>query len=290
MGCSVTAGGESHSPAPANPARFGLVACPHPCRTPARRWAMKGESTIPTIPVRIQAAAYAAVGRGPAVAPDFGDAAPPYRVAPDVAAGPAAPPVSAAPMRSLDIRALQHPAEDSRLLLALSASAVVFGFAAMAAYASLGWAVLVEYAAYIAAFGVVFWVSLQIYRSRLLGGAVRVTETTLPELAVGPRRGSHPVELPQAGRRLRHGQGRRRLQHDQRPGYQADQDRGRAGGRPARRRSSRRAQVHDRAAYRPAQGQAPAAAADHARHLGGPLAEVPATLPRSLLPGHGEVR
>ncbi len=143
---------------------------------------MKGESTIPTIPVRIQAAAYAAVGRGPAVAPDFGDAAPPYRVAPDVAAGPAAPPVSAAPMRSLDIRALQHPAEDSRLLLALSASAVVFGFAAMAAYASLGWAVLVEYAAYIAAFGVAVWVSLQIYRSRLLGGAVRVTETTLPEL------------------------------------------------------------------------------------------------------------
>jgi hypothetical protein len=143
---------------------------------------MKGESTIPTIPVRIQAAAYASVGRGPAVAPDFGDAAPPYRAAPDVAAGPAAPPVSAAPMRSLDIRALQHPAEDSRLLLALSASAVVFGFAAMTAYASLGWAVLVEYAAYIAAAGIVFWVSLQIYRSRLLGGAVRVTETTLPEL------------------------------------------------------------------------------------------------------------
>ena len=59
---------------------------------------------------------------------------------------------------------------------------MVFGFAAMAAYAILGWAVLVEYAAYIAALGVVFWVSLQIYRSRLLGGAVRVTETTLPEL------------------------------------------------------------------------------------------------------------
>ena len=143
---------------------------------------MKGESTIPTIPIRVQTAAYAAVGRGPAVAPDFGDGAPPYRAAPDVAAGPAAPPVSAAPMRSLDIRALQHPAEDSRLLLALSASAVVFGFAAMAVYAIVGWAVLVEYAAYIAAFGVVVWVSLQIYRSRLLGGAVRVTETTLPEL------------------------------------------------------------------------------------------------------------
>ena len=92
------------------------------------------------------------------------------------------PPVSAAPVRSLGIRALLHPAEDSRLLLALSASAVVFGFAAMAVYASLGWAVLVEYAGYITAFGVLVWASLQIYRSRLLGGAVRVTETTLPEL------------------------------------------------------------------------------------------------------------
>lgn len=145
---------------------------------------MNDETTIPAIPVRGQAAAYAAAGRGSAVAPDFSDTAGPGadRAAPNVASGPTVPPLNAAPMEPLDIRALLHPAEDSRLLLALSASAVVFGFAAMFVYALVGWAVLVEYAGYIAAFGVVVWVSLQIYRSRLLGGAVRVTETTLPEL------------------------------------------------------------------------------------------------------------
>ena len=58
---------------------------------------MKDESTVPTIPVRVQTAAYAAVGRGPAVASDFGDAAPPYRTAPDVAAGPALNAQEAAP-------------------------------------------------------------------------------------------------------------------------------------------------------------------------------------------------
>jgi len=144
---------------------------------------MKDESTIPTIPVRVQAVSDFTAGRGPAAAPDVGDIAGPaaYRAAPDVASD-LTPPVSAAPVQPLDIRTLLHPAEDARLLLALSASAVVFGFAAMAVYASLGWAVLVEYAGYITAFGVLVWVSLQIYRSRLLGGAVRVTEATLPEL------------------------------------------------------------------------------------------------------------
>jgi len=85
-------------------------------------------------------------------------------------------------MEPLDIRALRHPAEDSRLLLALSASAVVFGFAAMAVYALLGWLVLAEWAGYLTAFGALVWLSLQILRSRLLGGAVRVSEATLPEL------------------------------------------------------------------------------------------------------------
>lgn len=145
---------------------------------------MRDESIITTIPIRVQALSDFRVGPGPAVAPDFGGIAGPaaHRAAPDVASGPTAPPAGAAPMESLDIRALLHPAEDSRLLLALSASAVVFGFAAMAVYAFVGWATLVEYAGYLTAFGVMIWVSLQIYRSRLLGGAVRVTEATLPEL------------------------------------------------------------------------------------------------------------
>ncbi len=88
----------------------------------------------------------------------------------------------AAPAQPLDVRALLHPAEHSRLLLALSASAVVFGAAAMIAYAASGWTDLAVYGGYVAAFGVVFWLGLQVNRSRLLGGAVRVSENTLPEL------------------------------------------------------------------------------------------------------------
>jgi hypothetical protein len=93
-----------------------------------------------------------------------------------------APPADARPLEPLDIRALLHPTEHSRLLIALSSSAVVFGIAAMMAYAIAGWTMLAEYGGYLAAFGAAVWLSLQIARSRLLGGALRVSETTLPEL------------------------------------------------------------------------------------------------------------
>ena len=52
----------------------------------------------------------------------------------------------------------------------------------MIGYAASGWIDLGAYAGYLAAFGVLFWLGLQVSRSRLLGGAVRVSETTLPEL------------------------------------------------------------------------------------------------------------
>lgn len=91
----------------------------------------------------------------------------------------AARPVDAVP---LDTRALLHPSEHSRLLIALSASAVTFGFAAMYVYATSGWTMLALVAVYVALFGGLVWLSLQVYRSRLLGGAVRVSEATLPEL------------------------------------------------------------------------------------------------------------
>jgi hypothetical protein len=94
---------------------------------------------------------------------------------------PLVPPAGAA-MEPLDIRALLHPAEHSRLLLALSSSAVVFGFAAMAVYASQGWTALAVLAGALAAFGALVWLLLQVVRSRLLGGAVRVSEGTLPQL------------------------------------------------------------------------------------------------------------
>src|SRR5215469_11177207 len=96
------------------------------------------------------------------------------RAAPDLAAGRGAEP--------LDIRALLHPTEHSRLLIALSSSAVVFGVAAMIAYAVNGWTFLVMVAVAVALFGGLVWLSLQVSRSRLLGGAVRVSEATLPEL------------------------------------------------------------------------------------------------------------
>lgn len=91
-------------------------------------------------------------------------------------------PANVRPSEPLDIRALLHPTEHSRLLIALSSAAVVFGIVAMMAYASAGWTILAEYSGYLVAFGVAVWLSLQIVRSRLLGGAVRVSETTLPEL------------------------------------------------------------------------------------------------------------
>lgn len=96
-----------------------------------------------------------------------------------VATDLAARPVNPVP---LDTRALLHPSEHSRLLIALSASAVVFGVVAMVAYATSGWTALAVAAVAVAVFGGLVWLSLQVYRSRLLGGAVRVSEATLPEL------------------------------------------------------------------------------------------------------------
>ena len=100
---------------------------------------------------------------------------------PSPANGPARPGsrADARPSEPLDIRALLHPTEHSRLLIALSSSAVVFGIAAMIAYDAAGWTILAELGGILAAFGVAVWLSLQIARSRLLGGAVRVSETTV---------------------------------------------------------------------------------------------------------------
>jgi hypothetical protein len=89
---------------------------------------------------------------------------------------------SAVPLQPLDIRALLHPAEHSRLMVALSASAIVFGVAAMAVYYFSGWQKLAGIAGSVTLVSFLIWLGLQVYRSRLLGGAVRVSETTLPEL------------------------------------------------------------------------------------------------------------
>jgi hypothetical protein len=67
-------------------------------------------------------------------------------------------------------------------MIALSASAIVFGVAAMAVYALSGCQKLAIAAGSLTLLGFLIWLGLQVYRSRLLGGAVRVSETTLPEL------------------------------------------------------------------------------------------------------------
>jgi len=90
---------------------------------------------------------------------------------PPPAAGPparAAPPYRATSAAPLDIRSLLHPAEHSRLLIALSSSAIVFGVAAMAVYAQDGWKTLAGLAGALAAFGALIWLLLQVGRSRLL--------------------------------------------------------------------------------------------------------------------------
>jgi hypothetical protein len=98
----------------------------------------------------------------------------PPMLTPPPGAPPAAAPVTAAPAPPLDIRSLLHPAEHSRLVLALSVSVPVF--AVVAIMSIVTWGLLVAVAATI-------WLSLQIARSRLLGGAVRVSHASLPELA-----------------------------------------------------------------------------------------------------------
>ena len=82
----------------------------------------------------------------------------------------------------LDIRSLLHPTEHSRLIIALSSSAIVFGVAAMAVYFRGGWQMLAGLAGALAVLGTVIWLLRQVARSRLLGRAVRVSEMTLPEL------------------------------------------------------------------------------------------------------------
>ena len=83
---------------------------------------------------------------------------------------------------TLDIRALLHPTEFSRLMIALSVSAVVFGLYAIVVFRGGGVSGLAGITAAIAAAGGLIWLSLQVARSRLLGGAVRVSDVSLPEL------------------------------------------------------------------------------------------------------------
>jgi hypothetical protein len=97
---------------------------------------------------------------------------------------PAPPPPSPAPAGPLDVRTLLHPSESSRLALALSVSILVFVVVAIGVVASDGSTILLEFILLLVAVGAMIWLSLQVARSRLLGGAVRVSDASLPELQV----------------------------------------------------------------------------------------------------------
>lgn len=96
----------------------------------------------------------------------------------------ASPPRSSegTPAPAISIAALRHPSEESRLRLALAATAIVFGVAAELVVAAAGWLALGILAGVLVLFGALIWLGLQIYRARLLGHAVKVTPDSLPEL------------------------------------------------------------------------------------------------------------
>ncbi len=80
------------------------------------------------------------------------------------------------------MRSLIHPTENSRYALALSVSLLVFGVVAIGMVASGGSIILYEVLLAVIVLGAAIWLSLQIAKSRLLGGAVLVSETSLPSL------------------------------------------------------------------------------------------------------------
>ncbi len=94
----------------------------------------------------------------------------------------AAPPPGLTSTGQLDISTLLHPTEASRLALALTVSLLVFGLVALAIVTSDGAGELFLLLLGLAALGGLIWLSLQVWRSRLLGGSVQVSQASLPEL------------------------------------------------------------------------------------------------------------
>jgi len=144
------------------------------------------ESVAPASPGWPNAAPATAAPAPPRAAPNLAASAPAaqawwegFVVQPQARAAPSAIANSAG---TLDIRALLHPTEFSRLVVALLASAVVFGLYAFLVFGTSHVDGLVQLSLGIVAAAGLFWLSLQVARSRLLGGAVRVSDVSLPEL------------------------------------------------------------------------------------------------------------
>lgn len=95
---------------------------------------------------------------------------------------PTGGPTGPTPSQTLDIRALAHPYEESRLVLALATSTLVFGIAAIVAIWLGNLAAVIGAIAVVAFAAFFIWLSIQIFRAKLLGRAVRVSATQLPAL------------------------------------------------------------------------------------------------------------
>ncbi|WP_370614217.1 hypothetical protein [Mumia sp. Pv 4-285] len=91
--------------------------------------------------------------------------------------GPSAPPAG-----PLDVRVLRHPTESSRFALALVATATGTALVLVVVLGALSIAEQAAYVVGLVALLVVFWITLQIWRVRLLADAIRVDEATLPDL------------------------------------------------------------------------------------------------------------
>lgn len=84
----------------------------------------------------------------------------------------------------LSLAPLRHPSEYSRMLLALSASAIAIGGYLAVVLVLGGATALAVFSAVILTLLVSIWTALQLYRSRLLGQSVRITRDSLPTVQV----------------------------------------------------------------------------------------------------------
>jgi hypothetical protein len=82
----------------------------------------------------------------------------------------------------LQLRALLHPTERSRFVLALVATGIVAVVGAVVVVVAEGFSALLVLAAVVLLAGPMFWLSLQVLRARLLGHAARVSADNLPEV------------------------------------------------------------------------------------------------------------
>jgi hypothetical protein len=171
MSSSSTPGGTAWWQQPQQPQQPGQSGQPQAPAAPAWVTGVPAQTTVPTAPT-------------PTIAPPVAAPAAQWWERSTAPLGPPPPvaPVTAVPVGPLDVRALLHPSERSRLALALSVSLLVFAVYAIGLIASGGSIELVYLLLILVALGGSIWLGLQIARSRLLGGAVLVSDMSLPEL------------------------------------------------------------------------------------------------------------